>query len=50
MAVAEVDAALLKAGGPVNNGTKAEANKFYDDKSTWGQGAAARLVLCCTHR
>ncbi|KAL4444221.1 hypothetical protein ABPG75_011958 [Micractinium tetrahymenae] len=33
--VAEVSAAIVKAGGPKSTGTKAEYNRFFDDKSSW---------------
>lgn len=32
---AKLDDTILKAGGPVFKGTKAEANKFHDDKSLY---------------
>jgi len=32
---ADLDAAILAHGGPVFSGTKAQANKFHDDKSLY---------------
>lgn len=32
---------VTSGGAPVNNGTVAGPNRFYDDKSTWGKGVAA---------
>lgn len=37
--VAEVIAAIVKAGGPKSNGTKAEYNRFFDDKNSWCEEA-----------
>merc|ERR1712080_696635 len=36
-----VDAVKAKIAGPQSSGTKAQYNKFHDDKSTWGAGVAA---------
>ena len=36
-----IEEVLGRAAGPQNSGTKAQYNKFYDDKSTWGGGVAA---------
>lgn len=32
---------VTSGGAPVNNGTVAAPNRFYDDKSTWGKGVHA---------
>jgi hypothetical protein len=32
---------VATTGGPKSSGTKAEYNRFYDDKSTYGQGVHA---------
>ncbi len=32
---AEVIGAVVQAGGPKSTGTKAEYNRFYDDKGSW---------------
>jgi hypothetical protein len=36
-----MDELLARVSGPQSSGTKAQYNKFYDDKSTWGEGVAA---------
>ena len=36
-----MDELLARVAGPQSSGTKAQYNKFYDDKSTWGAGVAA---------
>merc|ERR1712066_970481 len=36
-----VEEVVSKIGGPQSSGTKAQYNKFYDDKSTWGEGIHA---------
>jgi len=36
-----LDEVLSRVGGPQSSGTKAQYNKFHDDKSTWGAGVAA---------
>merc|ERR1712232_391170 len=35
------DELKTRLAGPKNSGTKAQYNKFYDDKSTWGGGVHA---------
>lgn len=36
-----VDQVLAKIGGPQSSGTKAQYNKFHDDKSLYGSGVHA---------
>ena len=36
-----MDELLARVSGPQSSGTKAQYNKFYDDKTTWGEGVAA---------
>ena len=46
VSMAEVGSTIVAAGGPKSNGTRAEACRFYDDKSNWwvgaGKGVAGR--------
>ncbi|EFN56830.1 hypothetical protein CHLNCDRAFT_144392 [Chlorella variabilis] len=35
VSMAEVVSTIVAAGGPKSNGTRAEACRFYDDKSNW---------------
>ncbi len=35
VSMAEVSSSIVAAGGPKSNGTRAEACRFYDDKSNW---------------
>ncbi|PSC76607.1 p25-alpha family [Micractinium conductrix] len=35
LTVAELAGKIVAAGGPKASGTKAQANRFYDDKSSW---------------